>query len=191
MLHLNTSCLYLLTESFYYADLVHITMKACATWLTSSYPGDFNMDFNTGGTFDTSWCATALTAAAAAAAAEGIFSTRHSQSCTMLMCFATEVVSPHLEEMITFYYGKSKMAAQYLRQSYPVNTSAPRNKFTALKCTVLKCTGGTMQFGTHAVTELIKGSYRHTWGWDTCWPGRGSAAGLQAARAGGREYFGF
>lgn len=38
-------------------------MKACATWLASSYPGDFNMDFNTGGTFDTSWCATALTAA--------------------------------------------------------------------------------------------------------------------------------
>lgn len=48
-----------------------------------------------------------------------------------------------------------------------------------------------MQFGTHVVTEIIRGSYRHTWGWDTCWPGRGSAADLPAARAGGREYFGF
>lgn len=34
-------------------------------------------------------------------------------------------------------------------------------------------------------------SYLHTWGWGTCWPGLGSAAGLQGGHKDNREYFGF
>lgn len=39
------------------------------------------------------------------------------------------------------------------------------------------------------INRKEKVSYRHIWGWGTCWPGPGRAAGLKAGRAGSMAYF--